>query len=144
MNRFLDWILSRKTIGQTTMAGSLALLLLRVWIGLMMAFGHGWGKLIGFGEKAANFADPYGFGNTVSMGLAVFAEFFCSLAVILGLFTRATVIPLIITMLTAALIIHGGDPWGRKEMAILYLAPFVTLLVSGPGKYSLDRLFMKD
>ena len=115
--------------------------MLRIGIGLMMALGHGWGKLSNFGEYAAQFADPYGLGATASLSLAVFAEFFCSLALALGLLTRAAVVPLIVTMLTAALIIHADDPWGRKELALMYLIPLVTILIAGPGKYSLDRMF---
>jgi putative oxidoreductase len=140
MLRLLDWFLSRN-VGPLNTASSVGLLFLRVAVGSMMAFGHGWGKLAGFGERAAQFSDPYGLGSTVSMGLAVFAEFFCSLALALGLLTRAVVIPLIVTMLTAALIIHADDPWGRKEMALMYLIPFVTILIAGPGKYSLDQIF---
>jgi len=143
MNRFLDWITGRNATAETSTTLSVGLLVLRVGVGLMMAFGHGWGKLVGFAERADRFADPFGLGSSVSLSLAVFAEFFCSLALALGLFTRAAVVPLIVTMLTAALIIHGDDPFGRKEMALIYLAPFVTILITGPGRYSLDRLFKR-
>ena len=116
---------------------------MRVGAGLMMAFGHGWGKLIGFGARSGQFADPLGVGSPVSLGLTVFAEFFCSLALVLGLFTRGAVIPLMVTMLVAALVIHGDDPWGKKELALLYLASFAALFIAGPGKYSLDRLLSR-
>ena len=140
MTRLLIWLLGHNAGGEEPRHMSIALLILRVSVGLMMAFGHGWGKLSGFGERAAKFADPYGLGSEVSLTLAVFAEFFCSLALALGLFTRAATVPMIITMLTAALIIHADDPWGRKEMAVLYLVPLVTILILGPGRYSLDRV----
>jgi putative oxidoreductase len=140
MNRFLDLITSRNTIAGTGTTLSAGLLVLRVGMGVMMAFGHGWGKLAGFGESADKFADPYGLGSPVTLSLAVFA---CSLALALGLLTRAAVIPLIVTMLTAAFMIHADDPFGRKEMALMYLAPFVTILITGPGRYSLDRLFKR-
>lgn len=141
MNRFLDWITSRNSIAGTGTALSVGLLVLRVGVGLMMAIGHGLGKLTGFAERADKFADPFGLGSSVSLSLVVFAEFSCSLALALGILTRAAVIPLIVTMLTAAFIIHGDDPFGRKEMALIYLAPFVAILFTGPGRYSLDRLF---
>ena len=44
---------------------------------------------------------------------------------IIGLFTRQAVIPLIITMLVAIFVIHGDDPFKDKEMAILYLIPYI-------------------
>ena len=121
-------------------SASWGLLVLRVGIGLTLMLGHGWGKLSGFDSMAAKFADPYGFGATMSLALAVFAEFFCSLLIVTGTFTRLATIPLIITMLTAFFIIHGGDPFARKELAFMYLVPFVTLLITGPGRFSIDYL----
>ena len=140
MTRPLIWLLGRNESTDEPRHISLGLAILRVSIGLMMMFGHGLGKLAGFSENAAQFPDPFGVGNQVSYALTVFAEFFCSLALIFGLFTRAVVIPLIVTMLTAALIIHSDDPWGKKELAVAYLVPLVTILVCGPGRHSLDRI----
>ena len=119
------------------------LLVLRLAAPAMMAIGHGWGKLTSFTDRADSFPDPLGVGSTVSMGLAVFAEFFCSILVALGLLTRLAVIPLITTMAVAALMIHRNDPWSDKEMAVLYLVVFVTLLLTGPGRYSIDGLVWK-
>jgi len=119
------------------------LLVLRVGVGSLMLFGHGWGKLSNFSAIAPNFPDPLGFGSGVSLGLAVFAEFFCSLALIFGFLTRVAAIPLIITMLMAAFVIHAADPFKKMELALVYLVPFLTILLSGPGKYSIDRLMFK-
>jgi putative oxidoreductase len=117
------------------------LLVLRVGTGALLLFGHGSDKLVNFAAKAPTFADPFGVGSSISLGLAVFAEFFCSLAIALGFATRLAVIPLLILLCTAAFIIHGGDPWARKELAMVYLVPYLTLLFTGPGRYSLDYLF---
>jgi len=141
MRKFLNWILSRDAISQTGVTSSIGLLILRVWVGLILAFQHGLGKLTSFTQRSENFADPLGVGSSISLGLVVFAEFFCSLALVLGLFTRAAVIPLIITMLVAAFVIHGDDPFGRKELALMFLGPFIAFLFTGPGRFSLDRLF---
>lgn len=122
---------------------NVGLLILRVVTGLLLAFGHGWGKLTGFSEMAQNFPDPLGFGGPFSLGLAVFAEFFCSLALALGILARIATLPLIIMMLTIILIVHIDDPWAKKEFALLYLIPFITILLTGPGKYSLDNLIFK-
>lgn len=46
-------------------------------------------------------------------------------------------------MLVAAFIQHGDDPFGKKEMALLYLLVYVALLVLGGGKYSIDGLLSK-
>jgi len=121
----------------------LGLLIMRASFGLLLAFGHGWGKLSGFSTMAPHFPDPFGVGSTFSLALAIFAEFFCSIAVTLGILARLAVLPLIIMFLTAIFIIHANDPWEKKEFALLYLIPFVTILLIGPGKYSLDNLIFK-
>lgn len=116
----------------------IGLLVLRLTAAGMMLFGHGFDKLVNFSAKAEHFADPLGLGMTTSLVLAVFAEFFCSVAILFGFLTRYATIPLIITMLVAAFIVHGDDPWSKKEFALVYLVPFLTLLFSGAGRYSVD------
>jgi len=59
--------------------------------------------------------------------------------VALGLLTRMAVVPLIITMLVAAFVIHGGDPFKKMESALLYLIPFIVIFWQGAGKFSIDE-----
>jgi len=129
-----------KIFSESPVCSAIGLLILRVSLGCMMLFGHGMGKLLNFSEYAEKFPDPIGLGVTVSLILAIFAEFFCSILVILGFATRLAVIPLMITMAVAVLVIHGDDPWQRKEFALLYLVPFLALMFTGAGKYSIDGL----
>ena len=121
---------------------SFATLLLRLSLGgLMMT--HGYDKLIHFGSKASSFADPFHIGNSTSMALVIFAEFFCAVFVIMGLFTRLSCIPLIIDMAVALLVAHKGDFFGGGATAALFLFGFLALLFTGPGKVSLDKLIGK-
>ena len=120
------------------------LLFLRMSVGLFIVFGHGWDKLMNFGTMSTQFPDPIGMGSTVSLALVVFAEVFCGLAFALGLVTRFSALPLIIFMLVGAAVFHADDPWQKKEFALLYLIPFVTVFLSGPGEYSLDRILFKN
>lgn len=109
-----------------------------------MLYGHGLGKFQKFfSDEAIEFIDPFGISATATLGLVVFAEFVCAALVALGLMTRYALIPLILTMIYAAFIAHGADPFGDKEMALLYLVVYVVLLFLGPGKYSLDRMIQK-
>lgn len=140
MQRILKFIFDSETTGRKTDIG---LLLMRVGVGSFMLFAHGWGKLSSFAEKADTWADPIGLGPTLSLSLAIFAEFFCSLAIILGIGTRAAAIPLLITMLVAAGIVHADDPWGKKEFALLYGWVFIGLIFTGAGRYSLDSVISK-
>jgi len=118
----------------------LSLLLLRITFGGLMFLNHGLGKfnkLMAGGE--IKFASVFGMGPELSLGLAVFAEVVCALMVVIGLFTRMAVIPLIITMLVAIFVIHIGDPFKKMESAIIYLIPFLVLFWNGSGKYSVDE-----
>lgn len=132
----------RKTIRGNSINSTLShiwLFILRISAGGFMLT-HGYPKLIRLFESGEiKFGDPIGIGPAASLGLAVFAEFFCSILVGLGLYTRLATIPLIITMLVAAFIAHGDDPFGRKELALMYILVYVTLLVFGGGKYSIDK-----
>lgn len=119
---------------------NLGLLVLRIGISILMLFGHGFDKLVYFGEKVVNFPDPLGLGSTASLAFTMFGEFFCSLAIAFGFFTRFATVPMIIIMLVAIFIIHGDDPWSKKEFATLYLLPYLTLLFTGAGRFSIDRL----
>ena len=108
-----------------------------------MLYAHGWPKLASFSEKSGGFPDPLGIGSPASLTLAVFAEVLCALALMLGLFTRAAAIPLLITMLVAAFIVHGDDPFQKKEFALLYAIPFLALILTGAGTYSVDSKLKK-
>lgn len=118
-----------------------ALLLLRTITSAFMLFAHGLPKLSRlFSSGEISFADPLGIGTIPSLVLAVISEFFCSILIILGLFTRASLIPLIITMFVAGFIHHAPDPFAQKEKALLFLLIYVFLFITGPGKYSLNRM----
>ncbi|MEM9016855.1 MAG: DoxX family protein [Verrucomicrobiota bacterium] len=117
---------------------SIGLLIFRVLTGGMMLIAHGWPKLAGFSKMSGGFPDPLGVGSPLSLTLAVFAEVVCSLAIILGAFTRVAAIPLLITMLVAAFLVHAADPFNKKEFALLYAIPFFVLILTGAGKLSID------
>ncbi|HTL12392.1 MAG TPA: DoxX family protein [Bdellovibrionota bacterium] len=121
----------------------LGLLILRVSMGLMLAFGHGWGKLVSFGADMHQFPDPIGIGSPLSMALCVFAEFFCGLAVAAGLFTRAASVPVIINMGVAMFVVHRHDPWSKAELAALYFFPYLMLAMVGGGRFAMDSVLEK-
>jgi putative oxidoreductase len=121
-------------------ATSIGLLVLRLGVGLMMLVAHGWGKLAGFSELTTKFPDPLGLGPTVTLLLAIFAEVVCALLIVVGLGTRFAAVPLLVTMLVAAFIVHADDPWARQEFALLYAIPFLTLIFTGGGRFALDRV----
>ena len=120
-----------------------ALLLLRVGVSLMMLT-HGYPKLMRFfADEPISFTSILGLSAAVSLALAVFAEFVCSLFIILGIGTRLASVPLIVTMAVAAFHVHADDPFSRKEKALLFLLIYLVLLFTGGGKFSIDHLLAK-
>ena len=117
---------------------NVAILLNRIAIASFMLV-HGLSKFSTLaGPEPAAFADPLGIGATSSLMLAVFAEVFCSVFLMLGFAIRVTVVPLIATMLIAVFLIHANDAYGKKELALLYLLVYMTIASVGSGKYSID------
>jgi len=129
----------------------LALLLNRIIFGTYIVFGHGWGKLERLLDGNIQFSSVFGLPPIVNLILAIFAEVLCGIALILGFRTRWVSIPLIATMLVAAFVVHGSDPFfiakagsgGSKELAVLFLAGFLTSLLLGSGRYSLDFILYR-
>jgi len=101
---------------------------------------HGYDKLVHFGSRHNSFMNFLGIGSTFSLSLVIFAEFFCSLFIIMGLFTRLATIPLIITMSVALFKASSAEIFGKGEVASLYLVCFAVLLLLGPGKVSVDGM----
>lgn len=112
-------------------------LILRVGFSLLMLT-HGYAKLQNLLAGDHSFADPIGIGEELSLYLTIFAEFGCSILLILGLFSRAVLIPLIFTMAVVLLVIHAEDPFDKKEHALSFLIVYVTLFLTGPGRFSVD------
>jgi putative oxidoreductase len=118
----------------------LALLVLRVWFAVPLLTLHGWGKLSTFAERSSRFADPFGIGSPASLALATFAEFFCSILLVLGLATRFAAVACAFTMATAFFTAHGArftGP-GNGELPFMYGGAFIVLLLAGGGRFSLD------
>lgn len=121
---------------------SFGLLLLRIaFAGLLMV--HGYDKIVHYNEMSQQFISFAGLSPALSLGLLIFAEFFCSLFVLVGLFTRFACLPVIIAMSVALFSAHDGDVTGKGQAATLFGVAFLTLIFTGPGKYSLDAAFYK-
>ena len=127
-----------KLLSRNPISLDLGLLILRLVLGVSMLT-HGWPKVQKVFQGNLQFADPIGLGPEISLILAAFAEFVCSLFVIIGLGTRLATIPLIINMSVAFFIVHTADDFGTKEKALLFLTGFLTLFFTGPGRFAADK-----
>jgi putative oxidoreductase len=118
-----------------------AMLLLRLVAGVLM-LQHGYGKLTNFDATAHDMINFLGIGQNASTVLVIFSEFFCSALLIIGLLTRFACIPLIITMVVAMWKVHHND-YLHEDAVSLYIAAYVTLLLVGAGKISVDSMIGK-
>ena len=118
---------------------SMALLVARLWFGLAMLFNHGLDKLGHFKDIVGTFPDPLGFGQEASLVLVIIAEVLGSLLLAVGLFTRVAAAVLVVDMFVAFLMIHKSAMSGG-ELAFLYLAGYVMLVIAGGGLFSLDTV----
>lgn len=121
----------------------LAILILRIGLAFfMIPHGHDKFKTLWDGG-GSDFPDPLHVSPKFSLFLTVFAEFFSSILLAIGLFSRFALIFLMGCMLIVAFNIHGSDPLGDKEHALLYFVGYVVIFLIGVGKYSLDNRFFK-
>lgn len=136
---------------------SFGLLILRMGVGGYMLT-HGWGKLqMVVAGDFDKFGDPIGLGSGLSLVLMTMAEFFCALLVMIGCATRFAAAPIVFGMAVAAFVAHANDPWtmgqgaalfmagtskswASKEPALLFLVPFLALIFTGAGAFSIDGL----
>lgn len=120
-----------------------ALLMVRIVIALLLVT-HGFPKLQKLlADEPVQFVSIFGMSEKLSLGIAMFAEFFCALLVLIGFATRIATIPVIATMVVIVFHIHSDDPLPRKELPILYLMSYGFILLMGAGKYSIDNLIYK-
>lgn len=122
-------------------ATSFGLLVLRLTAGAMLAITHGWPKLMGYSERAANFPDPLHIGPDRSLMLTLFAEVLCATLVALGFATRLASGVLVILFAVIVLFIHGDDPFGKRELPLLYAAVYLCLVFTGAGGYAVDARY---
>jgi putative oxidoreductase len=132
---------------------STATTIIRVLLGLVF-FAHGAQKMLGwFGGYG--FSGTMGFFTgslhipTVFAFLAIAAEFFGGLGLILGALTRVAALGIAVNMLVAVLIVHsqfgffmnwsGAQKGEGFEYHLLALAMSVFLIIQGAGALSVDR-----
>ena len=145
-----------------TFLDDIALVLLRL-SGLAMALAHGYGKVAalatGEGDRFIAGVESLGFPLPgLFAWAAALAEFLGGLCVALGLGTRVAAASAGFAMFVAAFVRHQAHQhllvavgvmqvseetlgsWGNPELALLYLLVFATLVLTGGGRFSLDRV----
>jgi putative oxidoreductase len=124
-------------------AFNFALLVQRVVTGLLLLIGHGLPKISNFGSLSGSFYDPLRIGHRNSLILVILAELFCSMFIVLGLFTRIAAFIIVVSLSVAVFIYHHGQPLKNFELAAIYLTSVFTVMIIGPGKVSVDGMMGK-
>jgi putative oxidoreductase len=142
--KLLKFVMMSKltSTGYNDFSFSMATFLLRLGMGLLM-IPHGYDKIVHFMQYKKDFMNFLGLGSTFSLGLVIFAEFFCSVFLIMGLFTRIIAAILIIEMIVVVFSAHKGQVFGEGEHGMLYLVAYLSIILLGPGKASLDSILGK-
>lgn len=144
------------------MSKDLGLLILRL-TGIGLAMAHGWPKVYGLATGQTRFVEgvaALGFPlPQVFAWAAAFSELGGGLLIALGLFTRIVAPFSACVVFVAAFFRHHAfqqllgrlgfaqisedtlKQWGNPELALVYLACFIAIIVLGPGRLSLDQLF---
>jgi len=125
-------------------------LLLRVGIGLVFVM-HGWQKFFDIGvSNYAAFIDSLGVPlSGLVAPVQSFVELVGGVLLILGLFTRFTVVPMIVIQIGAIWLLRAdigfitpsqNPPGAGAELDTAILAGELCLLFIGPGRYALDAM----
>jgi putative oxidoreductase len=151
--------------GGASPLADIGLMICRAGVGLLLALGHGLGKIRNPGGMAGGLEKMGIPAPTLASWLAAIAEFFGGILLALGLATRPAAFLIAATMAVAVVAAHGKDPTfmsaaetrrtervengktvivesrgGTKEPALLFLLPAVMFLFTGSGRFGVDGL----
>jgi putative oxidoreductase len=135
----------------SNVASHIGWLIARIVFGLAITY-HGYNKVFGMtpdgeaiiikftaGVAAMGFPQPVFFAWAAAL-----SEFAGGILLVIGLLDRVPAFFLTIT-LAVALYRHHAQSFAEMELALLFFAVFLSFLVAGPGRFSLDRvIFFRD
>jgi putative oxidoreductase len=134
-------------LGSISPRVDVALLVLRVWVGMTLFLRHGLDKLFGSPDVISQFPDPLHLGSHFSFIVATGSDGLLSILVVAGLATRWSALLVFGNIFVAwAFVVHfqffehGVSP---GEAMVLYLGGLITIAVAGPGRFSADAFLAK-
>jgi putative oxidoreductase len=140
MKKLIKYIIS--TDLQSPLA-NFGILFFRVAVGTELIVVHGLKKL-GIGVPTPEvIPNPFGFPGAFNDFVAIAANVYLPVLVVLGLFTRLAAIPAMIVTATGYFIMHGNDSLIERDIPFMYSVAMLTIAMIGGGKYSLDGYLTK-
>lgn len=123
---------------------NIVMLLVRIFVAIAMIILHGLPKLeklMAGGE--IQFYNFMGIGAKSTLILAILLELIGAFLIMIGLFTRAASLLLIVVMAVAAFGFHYSDSFSVKESSLLFLSVFTLICAFGPRQFSIDSMISK-
>ncbi len=121
-----------------------ALLFIRVWFCTSIFVKHGIEKFTKFPVMVTHFPDPIHIGPTLGLSFALVADGICTLFIILGLGTRIAALIMLVNLLVVFIFLHEFSFMkDHAELVYTYLGLSLFMVLSGPGKYSLDSKLLR-
>jgi putative oxidoreductase len=147
-NQKIFFIMKKLLLSGNAINIDLGLLIIRLIIGVLMAF-YGYEKMSHFNEMAASefwttTVNFLGMSGKIPLALTIFSELICSLLLIIGLFSRFALLVLMFCMAYIFIVVFPfsildkGDNGYQFNDAFVYFMIYLGLLFTGIGKYSLD------
>ena len=134
-----------RTIVVDRPAVDISLLLLRIIVGVIFV-AHGAQKLFGAFEGAGLAATVEQMGGGPLPYLVTIGEFFGGVGLIIGFLTRFSAASLIVIMIGAIAMVHGKNGFfssaGGFEYNLALIGLLLPILLCGPGRFSIGRLFL--
>ncbi|EMR04722.1 DoxX family protein [Cesiribacter andamanensis] len=125
---------------------SWGLLLIRLAFGFQLIMGtqdnvFSWERMLEFRDFLEAQGMPY---PLLAAHVSVYAQFGAGILWVLGLFTRWAALVMVINFIVALLLVHVGLPYEQNILAINLLAVSCCLLLTGPGRLSLDARLLRQ
>ena len=134
-------------VDQPSRAIDVGLLLLRVSFGLSLFVKHGIEKITGFEVMSQGFPDPLHLGPAVSLAIATASDAIAASLLIVGLAARPSALLIACNVGVAWVFVHQAQFFGPKadhgEVCVLYLCGFLSIMVCGAGRLSIDFFISK-
>ncbi|QOK97947.1 DoxX family protein [Ralstonia pseudosolanacearum] len=116
------------------------LLFLLVAGSALLLYVHGLPKVLHYSQELARIEDPFRLGAAPTLLLAILSETVCPLLIALGVLARLACLPIVFLLLVALLVVHREWSIADGQFGWLLLILFVTVLIAGPGRFSLSAL----
>lgn len=120
-----------------------AILFFRVAVATELIVVHGLKKL-GIGVPVAEvIPNPLGFPEALNSFVAIAANVYLPIFILLGFCTRLAALPALAVTATGYFIMHGHDPLPERDIPFMYTISLLAIVMLGAGRYSIDGYLNK-